>query len=107
MDGWLKGLVAATCAVVIAGIGYFIWVDHQRSVEEKRRQDARNTQSMCNIMIDDLKSGNTDRDWRILHVTKCIEDGYLTESDFTKAGLGGILDQARPSLDYDKKQAEK
>lgn len=27
MDGWLKGLIAVTCAVVIGGIGYFVVTD--------------------------------------------------------------------------------
>ncbi|MGN6307321.1 MAG: hypothetical protein ACTHNH_21090 [Mesorhizobium sp.] len=28
MDNTLKGLIAATCIVIIAGVGYFVWRDY-------------------------------------------------------------------------------
>lgn len=29
MDGWLKGLIAAACVVVIAAGGYYLWGQYQ------------------------------------------------------------------------------
>lgn len=42
MDGWLKGLVAAACLVVIAGGGYFAWTKWQESKQAALQADYAN-----------------------------------------------------------------
>lgn len=107
MDAWLKWLIAAACCVVIAAGGYYAWSEYWRSVEEKRIAEYRAWRQICDLMLDEMKAGQFTQDWRVLHITKCVVDGYLRESDFDAPLLRGYLENARSSIDYDRSKKSK
>lgn len=102
MDTWLRWLVAATCCVIVAAGGYFVWNDHQDRVAEEARRQQIAMQYMCNGMLADLKTGKKSQDWRILHVAKCVAGNYLSEGDFSTYELKDVLKRARPSIEVER-----
>ncbi|MCS0462999.1 hypothetical protein [Rhizobium favelukesii] len=54
MDGWLKGLVATACVVIIAGGAHYGWTQVQaskvREAAKERLQIAKLTREICNQM---------------------------------------------------------
>ena len=94
----LRFLVGAACVVIIAGGGYYGFSEYSRHVE---RQDAearallRAQIDMCKLMHRQLDTNQITEDWRVLHVVDCLEEGHLTDADFSAAHMSGILDQAR------------
>ena len=91
MGRGLKTLIALACAAITSFVGYFFWSEYQKS----RQQEMLTIMAMCDAMMSDLKSNKTDRDWRLLHVVKCIEEGNLTERDFEKIGKQQIYIDAK------------
>ncbi len=105
MDTWLKGLIASACVVIIAGGAYFGWSEYQASIERKAaevRGKERAQRDMCEEMFRQFKSGKITGDWRKLHLSLCINKGFLTEDDFRTNGLAGYLDEARSTIDHDR-----
>lgn len=103
METGLKALVAAACAVIILGVGYFVWRDHQDRSEAARIAEMRVQQAVCDLMLSEFQSGKYTIDWRILHVVNCIENGNLSEDDFSTPELRAHLDEARPFITPKKK----
>lgn len=59
-------------------------------------------QAMCDVLLDDLKSGNTERHWRVANVVHCLNNGNLSENDFLRNNLVEVLDKARPLVEKQK-----
>lgn len=97
MDGWLKGLIATACVVVIAGGGYFAFSEYRRSQEQEVAKAAADRRALivaCKQMIMDL-SKNETKDYKGGYIATCINDGYVTEQEFKDAGAGGYVDTVR------------
>lgn len=105
MDNWLKALIAAACIVVIAGGSYYVWNDQQDRKRSTEAAEWRAWSSICNQMLSEFKSGQMSREWIVANVVKCITDGHLTEKDFDGPRLSRYLDQAKPSLEFARKQS--
>ncbi len=93
MDGWLKGLIAMACLVLIAGGAYLALSEYRKS----KADDAAKRQAMinaCEQVIRDLARGET-KDYKGAHIATCINGGYVTEQDFRDAGAGEYLEQFR------------
>ncbi|NTG07156.1 hypothetical protein [Rhizobium rhizogenes] len=93
MDGWLKGLIATACIVVIAGGGYFAISEYQKSQAAERR----GLILACKQIIRDLSKGET-KDYKGAHIATCINSGYVTEQDFKDAGAGSYVERFRDIL---------
>jgi predicted negative regulator of RcsB-dependent stress response len=93
MDGWLKGLIAAACVVVIAGGGYFAWSEWEKS-KERERAEQRAMTAFCKQMVRDLGRHET-KDYKGAHVAHCINQSFVSERDFETAGAAAYLDQFR------------
>jgi hypothetical protein len=87
---WFKSLVAITCAVVIAAVGYWFWLQFEtKQMQEKAVLAAGRRE--CMQMIDDVKAGRSSN-YRVGNFMICTEK-FITETDVRNAGLGKILDQ--------------
>ncbi|TAV98507.1 hypothetical protein ELI24_08975 [Rhizobium ruizarguesonis] len=95
MDGWLKGLIAVTCVVVIGGIGYFVLAD--RSDRRTSDKIARRTTdaNYCQARLSQIRLGRLSGD-DVPVVDNCVLNGLLRQSDVvdafqagTKRRLGG------------------
>ncbi len=93
MDGWLKGLVATACVVVIAGGAYFGLSEYQRSQEREAAQQQANLQ-FCRQMISDLARSKVEN-YKGGHAANCINEGYVTELDFQAANVVRYVDEVR------------
>jgi hypothetical protein len=84
MDGWLKGLIAITCIVVIGGVGYFVIADR---AEQNRRSSLAieySDRDKCRERVDDIKAGKLSGD-DILILQDCAMKSLVNKSDFEDA----------------------
>lgn len=93
MDGWLKALVATASVVVIAGGAYFGYSEWEKSKEREKAED-RATLAFCKRMVSDLGRNET-KEYKGAHVSYCINNSYVSETDFQQAGATEYLDQFR------------
>lgn len=94
----MRTLVAAACIAVLAFVGYYFWGEYEKSVaraEAERRAEA----AMCQMMEKDFRKETWDTDWRVLHVTLCVRNKHLSESDFDTPLMKRLYEQARPSIE--------
>lgn len=97
MDGWLKGLIATACVVIIAGGGYFAWSQYQANKSREEAKQAQEEASMrvaCRAMVADLGRGQT-KDYKGGHIATCINGGYVTEMDFQAVNAIQYVDNVR------------
>ncbi|MGB3536794.1 MAG: hypothetical protein WBA42_01405 [Mesorhizobium sp.] len=71
MEGWLKGLIAAACIAIIAGVGFYFWQQYQEGIAMAEFQRRDTMRRGCYAAI-----GNNG-----LSALKeaCVEQGYLTQ----------------------------
>ncbi|MDO3431193.1 hypothetical protein QWJ46_00700 [Rhizobium sp. CBN3] len=79
MDGWLKGLIASACIVVIAGGAYMAYDINQ---ERSGRLAAAKEETMRGGCRDAL----ADKGMREMRMF-CRDHGYITDDEFYRAGL--------------------
>lgn len=96
MDGWLKGLVAAACIVIIVSGSYFGWNNFQKKQTENRSlaasEEARKelfdlasasddeperVRTYCSLIKDELGKGITDNAYSRNIISNCRTLGYL------------------------------
>lgn len=91
---WFKGLVAATCVVVVAAIGFYFWRDTQDREAAERRDAAIRTSAVaaeCRQLVEDASRGR-NRDLTVGHMVACVQAGALTTADLRASGLNGAAD---------------
>lgn len=107
MDGWLKGLIAAACVVVIASGGYFAWSEYRAAIdrtESERIAKLRGERQMCDLMMREFASDSPQEDWRIIHVVTCVVNEHVKESDFDTPRLRPYLEKAKESIAYQRER---
>jgi hypothetical protein len=52
MDGWLKGLIAAACVAIIAGVGFYFWQAHSRAQEMAEYEHEQSVRAGCTSLKD-------------------------------------------------------
>lgn len=63
--------------------------------EAERRAEA----AMCEMMEEDFRKEKWDAEWRVLHITLCVKNKHLSESDFDTPLMKKLYEQARPSME--------
>ncbi|WP_421565750.1 hypothetical protein [Ochrobactrum sp. EDr1-4] len=91
----MKALVGAACIAVIAFVGYYFWNEYSRR-DAQKLADIRERKLMCDTMLTDLKGVNPSKDWRVIHVVRCLEHKHLKDSDFDSDDLKKLLNEAKP-----------
>ncbi|MBX5234128.1 hypothetical protein HJC02_17960 [Rhizobium sp. NLR4a] len=79
MDGWLKGLIACACIVVIAG-----GADMAYDINRQRSQ--RLAAAEEETMRGGCRHALTDKSLREMRIL-CRDQGYITDDEFYRAGL--------------------
>ncbi|MBX4906169.1 MULTISPECIES: hypothetical protein [Rhizobium] len=79
MDGWLKGLIACACVVVIAGGAYMAYDINQRRLQRLAAAEEETIRGGCRQAL--LDKGM--REMRLV----CRDEGYITDDEFYRAGL--------------------
>ncbi|QIG68377.1 hypothetical protein EVB74_042 [Rhizobium phage RHph_Y3_56_1] len=79
MEGWLKGLIAGACIVVIAGGGYMAYDINQQRVMKAADKQEDTLRSGCQQALLD-KSLRAMREF-------CRSKGYITDDEFYRAGI--------------------
>lgn len=91
MDGWLKGLIAAACVVVIAGGGYFAWSEYRSAQAASAAQERgleraafQSERAKCLEALQPHRVSQFGEEKRIRD--KCRQDGFITYDEQLKAG---------------------
>lgn len=99
MDGWLKGLVATACVVVIAGGAYYGWSEYDRKqTAERARQrsvEANVSPEQCQTMATATLPDNPSQPPKTSRYTQelvlCARYGYLATYEKHQLELTGIV----------------
>jgi len=99
MDGWLKGLVATACVVVIAGGAYYAWseFDREQSVNRaSQRAVAANVspeqcQTMATATLPDNPSQPPKTTRFAQELSACARYGYLATYEKHQLELTGLI----------------
>ncbi|PSH68623.1 hypothetical protein CU102_12755 [Phyllobacterium brassicacearum] len=83
MDGWLKGLIAVACVVVIAGGGYYTWSEYSAKKERTLINERRAASARCQSRMEAIMDGNLSADDQIV-ISNCIVQGHITEADLNR-----------------------
>ncbi len=85
---WLRGLVAVTCAAVLAAVGYFFWIEHQRSDNDARLAEIADGRRACLLMLDryaNRRADDPDAEEMLSDVNDCVDSLLLAEDDINAA----------------------
>jgi hypothetical protein len=99
MDGWLKGLVAAACVVVIAGGAYYAWSEYDRkqsaALSRQRSVEANVSPEQCQTMATATLPDNPSQPPKTTRYAEelaiCARYGYLAAYEKNQLGLVGII----------------
>ncbi|WP_416066111.1 hypothetical protein ACK9YZ_07090 [Rhizobium sp. ZK1] len=88
MDGWLKGLIAVTCVVVIGGIGYFVVIDRSDRHKSDKAAFRLSDAVFCRARLSSIRAGITSAD-DVTVADDCFVKGLVSQSDVVDAFEAG------------------
>lgn len=71
----MKALVAATCLIVMAAAGYYLWSAYQENIGRDERAAFLAAREECLTGFRTVEFGEAD-------ITRCIVNGHVSESEF-------------------------
>ena len=79
MEGWSKGLIAAACVAIIAGVGYYFWQQYEDSKRAARLAEVHACQASLDGYISDTTSSEKKN-----KVKSCLMRGLINEADVSR-----------------------
>ncbi|MGR9076265.1 hypothetical protein [Rhizobium leguminosarum] len=84
MDGWLKGLIAVTCVVVMGGIGYFVVTDSAARKANQARNARAEKAQVCEDRAVSILEGKLSAD-DLLVLTDCMNNRLMSEDRLNRS----------------------